>query len=96
MKPSDRLAIHREEIRRIVETYRATNPRVFGSVVRDEDRETSDLDILVDPGADTSLFDIGAIQYEINLLLGVPIDILTPNALPAQMRESVLAEARPI
>jgi predicted nucleotidyltransferase len=96
MKPSARLVIHRDDIRRIVERHRATNPRVFGSVVRNEDSETSDLDLLVDPGADTSLFDIGAIQYEVTQLIGVPVDILTPSALPARIRERVLAEARPI
>jgi predicted nucleotidyltransferase len=94
MKPSIALATHRETIRRVVEANRATNPRVFGSVLRGEDAETSDLDILVDPASDMSLFDLGAIHYELNRLLGVPVDIVTPAALPARVRERVLAEAR--
>ena len=62
MKPSLVLDSNRDAIRRVVEAHRAANPRVFGSVAHGEDTEDSDLDILVDPTADTSLFDIGAIR----------------------------------
>ena len=48
MKPSEALQRHRTEIRRIVECNHAANPGVFGSVVRGEDTEASELDILVD------------------------------------------------
>lgn len=94
MKPSLALANHRETTRKVVEANRAANPRVFGSVLRGEDAESSDLDILVDPASDMSLFDLGAIHYELNRLLGVPVDIVTPAALPARVRERILAEAR--
>ena len=49
MKPSLALALNREAIRRIVESHRARNARVFGSVVHGDDTENSDLDILIDP-----------------------------------------------
>ena len=93
MKPSDALSIHREKIRSVVEGNRARNARVFGSVVRGEDDEGSDLDILVDPTDETTLFDIGAIQYELSELLGVSVDVLTPMALPDKFRDMVIAEA---
>lgn len=96
MKPSDALASNRAMIRRVVEAHRARNARVFGSVVRGQDTEGSDLDILVDPTPDTTLFDIGAIRHELGQLLGVPVDVLTPNALPDNFRAAVLAEARPV
>ncbi|MDQ3523500.1 MAG: nucleotidyltransferase family protein [Chloroflexota bacterium] len=96
MKPSVALATHRDVIRRVVETHRARNPRVFGSVVHGDDTDGSDLDILIDPTAETSLFDLGAIHYELNALLGVPVDVVTPNALPERSRDQVLAEARSI
>jgi predicted nucleotidyltransferase len=96
MKPSVALASHREAIRRVVASHRARNPRVFGSVIRGGDTEGSDLDILVDPTPETTLFDIGAIRHELLQLLGVPVDVLTPKALPAKFRESVLAEAMPV
>jgi len=95
MKPSEALRMHRVEIRRIVETGRASNPRVFGSVLHGKDTDDSDLDILVDP-PETTLFDIGAIRYQLRDLLGVPVDVLTPKALHASLRDYVLTEAQPI
>ncbi|AOU99433.1 nucleotidyltransferase [Acidihalobacter yilgarnensis] len=96
MKPSVALATHRKDIVRVVEAHRAHNARIFGSVIRGEDAEGSDLDILVDPTPETTLFDIGAIRYELLQLLGVPVDVLTPKALPEKFRAAVLSEARPI
>lgn len=96
MKPSVALAANREAIRRVVESHRARNPRVFGSVVRGDDTENSDLDLLIDPTPDTTLFDIGAIRHELLQLLGVPVDVLTPKALPEKFRAAVLSEALPV
>jgi uncharacterized protein len=96
MKPSERLNAHRETIRAIVAARRASNPRVFGSVARGEDTDDSDIDILIDPAAKMTLFDLGGIQFRLSQLLGVEVDVLTPNALPEKFRESVLAEAMPI
>lgn len=96
MKPSVALETNREAIRRVVAAHHASNPRVFGSVAQGQDAEDSDLDILIDPTADTTLFDIGAIRHELLQLLGVPVDVLTPKALPEKFRFAVLAEAKPI
>lgn len=96
MKPSVALQTHRALIRSVIERYRVRNPRVFGSVLHGDDEEGSDLDILVEPTKETSLFDIGGIQYELGQLLGVEVDVLTPNALPEKFRAAVLAEAQPI
>lgn len=96
MKPSEALASNRAAIRHVVESYHARNARVFGSVLHGEDTDSSDLDILVDPTPEATLFDIGAIRHELGKLLGVPVDVLTPNALPQTFRAKVLAEARPV
>ena len=76
--------------------HRAVNARVFGSVALGTDTENSDLDILIDPTAETTLFDIGAIRYELRQLLGVRVDVLTPESLPDRFRSVVLAEALPV
>lgn len=96
MKPSEALALNRVAIRHVVELHHARNARVFGSVLRGEDTDSSDLDILVDPTPETTLFDIGAIRHELGNLLGVSVDVLTPNALPDSFRALVLAQARPV
>ena len=96
MKPSLALANHRVKIREIVHAHHAVNARVFGSVAAGLDTEDSDLDILVDPTPDTTLFDIGAIRFELKKLLGISVDVLTPRALPEKFRQSVLASALPV
>ena len=73
--------------------HRATNARVFGSVANGSDTDESDLDILVDTTADTTLFDLGAIRYKLRKLLGVSVDVLTSGALPDKFRDLVIAEA---
>ena len=96
MKPSEALRTNREAIRQVVAAHHASNPRVFGSVVHGDDTEGSDLDILIDPTPETTLFDIGAIRHELLQLLGMPVDVLTPGALPEKFRATVLAEASPV
>lgn len=96
MKPSTAFEAHRETIRKIVESHRACNPRVFGSVLHGCDTEVSDLDLLIDPTPETTLFDIGAIRHELLELLGVAVDVLTPKALPEKFRATVLAQAVPL
>lgn len=94
--PSEALEVYRKEIRAIVARNRGRNVRVFGSVLRGEDNAQSDLDLLIDPEPETSLFDIGAMQVELSDLLGLPVDVLTPAALPEKFRARVLREARPV
>lgn len=96
MKPSLALASHRDAVRRVVAAHRACNPRVFGSVVHGDDNEDSDLDLLIDPTEETTLMDVAAIQVELERLLGVSVDVLTPRALPDALRGRVLSEAVPV
>jgi len=93
MKPSDVLESHREFIRTIVALHHVKNPRVFGSVLRGEDTENSDLDLLVDPLPGTTLLDLGAIQIELEESLGIHVDVLTPGDLPERFRAQVIREA---
>lgn len=72
------------------------NPRVFGSVVHGDDRDGSDLDILVDPLPGVTLFDLGGLQIELEEMLGVPVDLITPGDLPPRFRALVISEARPV
>jgi len=72
------------------------NPRVFGSVVRGEDHDRSDLDLLVDPAPKTDLLDLTRLQRLIQTELGVKVDLLTPGDLPLKFRDRVVAEALPV
>ncbi|MCD8512317.1 MAG: nucleotidyltransferase [Nitrincola sp.] len=68
MKPSIAYEKHRYAIRQIVERHHAKNPRIFGSVLHGQDKDGSDLDILIDTTEETSLFDVGAIRTELTEL----------------------------
>ncbi|MBI2752857.1 MAG: nucleotidyltransferase family protein [Betaproteobacteria bacterium] len=96
MRPSQALSLHREEIRAAVARSRTRNPRVFGSVLRGDDVEGSDLDLLVDPLPGTTLLDMAGLQLELEEMLGLPVDVLTPGDLPRRVRERVIAEAQPL
>lgn len=93
VKPSAALESNREAARGAAQRFRAANLRVFGSAAQGTDREDSDLDLLVDPLPGATLFDLGGLQVELEKMLGVPVDLLTPGDLPPKFRSRVLAEA---
>ena len=59
-------------------------------------QDGSDLDLLVDALPGATLFDLGGLQDELESLLGVHVDLLTPADLPPKFRAKVLAEAQPV
>lgn len=93
MKPSEVLEQNRQVIREATKRFNAAKPRVFGSVVRGEDRIDSYLDILVDALPGMTLFDLGGLQSEIETLLPCKVDVVTSGGLKPRMRERILAEA---
>ena len=96
MRPSVVLDMKRSAVREVVGHFRTANPRVFGSVLHGTDHDGSDLDLLVDALPGATLFDLGALQDELQALLGVPVDVRTPGDLPVSFRGQVLAQARPV
>ena len=96
MRPSQALSQHREAVCRAATRYHVANPRVFGSALRGDDGDGSDLDLLVDTLPGTTLLDLGGLQDELQELLGVPVDVLTLQDLPAKFRDTVAQEARPV
>ena len=96
MRPSVALDMKRNAVHEAARRFRTENPRVFGSALDSTDRDGSDLDLLVDTLPGATLFDLGGLQEELQELLGVQVDLLTPGDLPAKFRDKVLAEAQPV
>jgi len=96
MRPSEALRIHRSRLRELIARHPAAHPRVFGSSIQGDDADGSDLDLLVDPTPETTLLTLAAIQQDAQRLLGVPVDVLTPQSLPARIRDRVLRDAVPV
>jgi len=84
----------REDIFRLAAKYGAFNVRIFGSAVRGEEGAESDIDLLVELEPDRSLFDLGGLQDELQLLLGCEVDIVTEKGLHWYIRDQVINEAR--
>ena len=95
MRPSLVLDLKRSAVRGR-QAATAPSVRVFGSALYGTDQEGSDLDLLVDALPGATLFDLGGLQDELEMLLGIHVDLLTPADLPVAFREQVLAEARPV
>lgn len=91
-----RLAQKRQDVLRIANTYGARHVRVFGSVARGEADAQSDVDFLVDLDPGRSLLDLGGLQFELEALLGCPVDVVTERGLKARFRDRVLREAVPV
>ncbi|WP_336647744.1 nucleotidyltransferase domain-containing protein [Microbacterium sp. MMO-10] len=70
--------------------------RVFGSVARGEQRAGSDVDLLVTPDADATLFDIAQFELDAETVLGVPVTALPSTSVDATRDARILAEAVPL
>lgn len=96
MRPSVALDMKRSAVREAVNRFRTANLRVFGSVLHGTDQDDSDLDLLVDALPGATLLDLGGLQDDLESLLGIHVDLLTPSDLPLKFRAKVLAEAQPV
>ena len=83
----------RKKILQTATQYGVKRVRVFGSVARGTDDQSSDVDFLVEMNPDRSLLDLGGFLYEVRLLLGTEVDVVTEKGLQSRIREQVLAEA---
>jgi hypothetical protein len=86
----------REEILDRARRHGARNVRVFGSVVRGEANEDSDIDFLVDAGEKTSPWFPAGLIDELETLLGRRVDIVTEDSLYWLLRRRILKEAKPL
>lgn len=68
---------------------------VFGSFARDEASSSSDVDLLVEfkPDASVGMFRFVRLRRCLGELLGIPVDLATPDALHTAMRDDILREA---
>lgn len=93
VRPSVRVAQHRDLIRALVTEHHALAPRVFGSVARGDDEPGSDVDLLVDFTDEASLLDEVGLRLALADLLRVEVDVVAADSLSGRIRERVLREA---
>ena len=83
---------HRDELRELG----VRRVRVFGSVARGEATERSDVDLIVDTVAGTSLFGWGDIHNHLSEWLGVGVDIVDPASIKGRMASEVWSDVRDV
>ncbi len=89
-----------EEIKKILkdhekmlsERFKVKSIMIFGSYARNEQKEDSDVDIIVDFSKPIGLEFVDLKEY-LEEILGTKVDLVTPRAIRRKMRESILKEA---
>ena len=88
------VAKHRDAILALAAKHGATNVRIFGSVARGEDDESSDVDVLVKMDDDRSLLDMGELLMDLRDLLGCKVDVISEHKdMRPRFAENVFRDA---
>ena len=91
-----RVLDRRLQVRQIAARDGLTNVRVFGSVARGEETDTSDVDLLVDVAPGVGLLGLGRCQQELEELLDASIDLVPARDLKPSVARSVVADVVPL
>ena len=81
------------ESREFLHAFGVARLSLFGSFARDEGRDDSDVDLLVEFDRPIGLFEFARLQRQLGELLGHHVDLVTPAALKPQLRDRILREA---
>ena len=87
------LKTYRSQILALAKRYHASNIRVFGSTVREDNTHESDVDFLIDVSPKQSLLDLIAFTRELRELLGCEVDVAQSTVLHPVIRDEVLRES---
>jgi hypothetical protein len=83
------LQINQDNLR----SYGVRSISLFGSVARGDAGPRSDVDLLVDVDDNVSLFGLSRLKRHLEGLLGMPVDLVTTDALRPKFREAIMEEA---
>jgi uncharacterized protein len=90
------LEVLRQQIPMLTERYAVETLEVFGSYVRSEQRQDSDLDILITFKEDPSLLTYIAMENYLSDLLGIKVDLVMKDSLKPKIGQQILREAIPV
>lgn len=97
MDQIDEIISKLREIMPIVkEKYSVRTLEAFGSYVRGEQREQSDLDILVEFDNTIDLFMFMELEEYLSEALGIKVDLVMKDTLKPRIKEKILREAIPV
>jgi len=85
-----------EQLSNLSHQYHVASLKVFGSVVRGEERKDSDIDLLVQFVRPVSLLTLVRLERDLSALFGRKVDLVTEHAISPYIREAVLSSAQEI
>jgi len=90
-----RINIPQGQIAAFCRRYQVRRLAVFGSVLRQDYRPESDVDVLVefDPDAQVGFLTLSRMQRELSMLMGRPVDLVPREGLKPKIREAILSSA---
>jgi uncharacterized protein len=86
----------RAEMPHLTERFGVPSLALFGSYVRGDATELSDVDILVEYDRAPTLFEFVRLQSHLTGLLGLPVDLVMRSALKPRIGAAILAELVPV
>jgi predicted nucleotidyltransferase len=78
------------KIIKILKKYNIKKAGLFGSYIRGEQKESSDIDILIQPAKDMSLLDISGLKIELENVLGKKVDIISYKYIHPYLKDRIL------
>ncbi|MGC8832135.1 MAG: type VII toxin-antitoxin system MntA family adenylyltransferase antitoxin [Thermoproteota archaeon] len=84
----------RSKILPILKRYGIRRASIFGSFAREEEREDSDIDILVEFEGERSLLDLVGLKMDLEEALGRKVDVLTYKSLHPLLKDRILREQK--
>lgn len=97
MRTVDELrAILHTHKRELEQRYKVKSIALFGSYVRGEQNEGSDLDVLVDFSSPVSLLHIVILENHLTDILGVQVDVIPRKNIKEELKSAILGEAVPL
>lgn len=82
-----------KKLQPILLKYRIRECAVFGSVARNQATQSSDLDLLIDPPARMTLFDLSGLRQELSDKIDRPVDVVTRRSLHPTLKKNILRDA---
>ena len=99
---SRRIDLDRGKVAEFCRRWKITELSLFGSVLRDDFRPDSDIDVMVSfsPDSDWTLFDLVQMQFELEEIFARPVDLVTRRGIEQSMnpfrRKAILSTVEPL
>lgn len=92
------IEINKDAIIGLCQKYHVQEFSFFGSLLRDDFNQSSDIDVLVsfDGDASISLFDLIDMEYELSALFGREVDLVETDSLTNPIRRKAILESRQV